>query len=596
MRAIKEFNKKLEIWTTNVEYEKIFNCRVIEPPYEKSNWLYNNDFFLDKRLGMQEFVLWDYHYTDDIELYGNTYYLYHNDTTIHLWVKDGNTIKQLTSNIYSPNNPIKIIKWFWANWIRKEQWLIITNWVELIDNNQIINEDWVYEDWYIVLDVWVGLNIQPWDYVLFNDNIYKWATVEVDLYENGKIYIIGINAKGSIPASWDTIDIYSDHWSVPLIWTNEWVVAVHIDWTNLCSSTIILDGDITDLESFNETIFVLKWEVVYFSSKTFSDNLQFYKSSNRKRIRWAYKMMSKWKFLIILWDDNKLVSSTIETSVSYWEYTMYSLNYSWDLYSKYSYIFTDSSLYMVDSSKQILSVELESLNATAFNMNTKSIIKTVRWLMSNIADYDSPEKWEIYINDNKMDSKIHFLYQDSAGGTTEYEYDKEYTHWLLHTYQQHVYKISNQFLCNWSVSNIGWYEDLWIPYKQSINFTIKTYGLITKVWMIRMIMWISNDRPLLYNVDIDVESSHSITKKHIEVKDMTFDTMPVDHSTDLLNILNNWTDNSHNGNIVSIQRWIMMSGRFHRYDINWYDRFSYWYSYIVAVDSNIFVNERNFSK
>ena len=109
-------------------------------------------------------------------------------------------------------------------------------------------------------------------------------------------------------------------------------------------------------------------------------------------------------------------------------------------------------------------------------------------------------------------------------------------------------------------------------------------------------MWISSDRALLYDVDISVESSYSVTTRKLEIKDLTFDTMPIDHEDDLSILLNNWTDNTHDWNIASIQRWVMMSGRFHRYDINWYERFSYWYSYIVAVDSNIFVNERNFSK
>ena len=597
MRVLKEFKKYLNVWTTNVEYEKIFNCRVINPTYEKDKWLYNNEFFLDKRLWLKEFVSEDYHYTDDVVIYNNKYYLYHNDTEMFVWVKDWNSIKKISwPHLYSPNNPIRFTKWESANWIKKESDLTISSWATYDDNTLIVNEDWVYDDWYIILDVWEWFDIEAWDKVLFKSNVYAWATVEVELYQWWLIYVMWINDRGSLPISGDKIDIYKDSWLVPLIWTSEWVMAIHINWTDECSSTNVLVWNIDDLDEFNWNIFVAKNETMYFSRKTYHDNVQFYRASDRRRIRGLYKFISNGKVMIALWDDNRLISPLVsDVADSQW-FTSYPLEYDSKLYSKYSYTFNEWTLYILQADKMLMKIDTVWINGTAFNLSSSSTVESVRWLLSDIDDYDSPNKWELYVNHNKNDTKLHFLYNKKTGGTIEYEYDKVYKHWLLHQYEESIYKISDQFLCNWHVCDIGWYTDLWKEYKQSINYTIKTPSLITKVWLVRMIMWISNDFPLKYNIDIDVESSHSVTRKSYKINHMTFDTMPIDHSLDFFNITNNGKDNKHNGVIASVQINPMMSGRIHRYDINWYDRFIYWYSYTLAVDSNIFVNERNFSR
>ena len=290
-----------------------------------------------------------------------------------------------------------------------------------------------------------------------------------------------------------------------------------------------------------------------------------------------------------MWDDNRLVSPQND------EYSFFPLNYSSELYSKYSYIFTDSTLYIIQSDREIAKIDITSNDSVSFNLTVTPITDTVKWLLDDIDNFNSFDKWEIYVNRNKNDRRIHFLYVRQSWDTLEYEYDMEYQHWLLNTYTRTIYKISEQYLCNGSVSDISGYTDLWEEYKQSINFTIQIPNLITKVWLLRMIMWVSNEFNLEYDVDIDVESSHSLTKRKLKIKSVALDTMPVDHSLDMLNVLMNWKDNKHDWNIASVQRTIMMSGRYHRYNINSKNRFIYWYSYVLWVPSNIFVNERNFS-
>ncbi len=378
---------------------------------------------------------------------------------------------------------------------------------------------------------------------------------------------------------------------VPVIGTADWVQVIHINWQNTCSSTNVLSWDIEDIVSYGNILFWLKDEVVYYSQATFDDNVQFYSALDRKRLTWCYKLISKWKHLIAMWQDNRLIVEANNIDTALW-YTWYPLNYNSDLYSRYSYIFTDSTLYILQKDKQLVEIKLSSLNNTAFELWSENITKTVRWLFEDLADY-----WEgeIFCNDSKSNRFINFLYQ-SNWDTINYEYDKEYSHWLLQTYEDNlVYKKSDQFLCDWHVSNESGYTDLWKEYKQSINFTISSKWHIIQIWLIRTIFWLLKEEPLLLDIDIKIESTHSIKEIKRTIRDMTFDTLPADHETSIEAFFSiPWYRNTHNWNIASVQKPVMRSGRYIKFDFNSYNRFIYWYSYIIYKTSNIFLNERNF--
>lgn len=585
--------KPLTVWTLNSEYEKVYNCRVVDPTFEKWKGLHNEQFFLDKRLWMLPYHNWDYHFTDDIVIDWYTYYLYHNESQVYVWIWTDSWIKDIAwPFIRSHNTPIRFAHWRWSKWEARYVNLNIKNSRTFDNNNLIINENWIYEDWYIILEVWEWLNIEVWDYITFKNNIFAWATVRVDLYQWGNIYILGINSKWSIPTSWTRIDVYKKIWKIPVIATSQWVHALHVDWDKRCQTTRLIDGDIEDIVNFNEQLFVLKNNVIYFSEQTFEDNLQFYSSSNRKYIEWAYKLVSNWKFLIVFADDNRLVSPIAQTTNNNTnDYSFYPLNYNWRLYSKYSYLFVDNSLYIIQSDKQIMNVNIDSVNATTFNFKLDSVVKTVRWLMSDIDDYYSDDKWFIIANTDYNESKIHFFYQKKDWTTIEYEYDNEFKHWLLHTYNYRIYKKTNRFLCHKHVTNIWGYKDLDKEYKQDINFFIYNNGQILWLWFNDMMMWLIKWEKLEYNFDIEVDSLQALKNKHIEVKYNTFDTLPSDHSLDYMNIASLWRKNQHYWTITSIRRHLRETWRMFRLSINWYKRFIYWSSLISYKEWNPFVHE-----
>ena len=592
-----EFIKKPQIWHLNVEYEKIYNCRPVIPTYEKWKWIFNSSYFLDKRLWMIEFHSEAYKFTDTVIIDWIDYYLYSNDTEQFLWVKDWNEIKKICwpFNVDS-NSPFNIVKWYWAKWNKKESNLLISNWATFNNSTEhkIINEDWIYEDWYIVLDVWTWLNITAWDMVLFKDNIYKGSTLKVELYENGKIYVLWLDNKWSVPTMWDTIDIFDNYWIIPVIWNQQWVIAVHINWTdNQVVTTNILEWEIKDIEKFNGSIFALKWEVVYFSQVNHHDNLEFYSSSDRKRIEWAYKLVSNGKFMIVFWDDNRLVSPLPEEAIDFNSYTFYSLNYQNKLYSKYSYYFTSNRLYIIESNRQISNINISSLNSTAFNLETDNITETVRWLTSDIWEYNSEKHWEIFINKTFKDWIFHILYHPVEWWTIEYNYDDLYKHWIVNTYSNVIYRhTSKEFLIDGWVHTEWWYTDLWEDYKQDINFTLKQEPNLLKFLSIRNVFWINNEFQLKLNIEADIESSSSTKKVIHKIWWHTLDVMPIDHSLDMLNIFNNWNDNKNHWNIVSIQRRIFIAWRYCRVSINSTDRFIYWYSVVYAWNYKKFINER----
>jgi hypothetical protein len=590
----------LQVWKTNTIYDKIYNCRVVKPTYEDQEWLlwtnkwiYWTEFFLDKRFWMSEFVIdKTLNYTDDIELYWEKYYLFHSNTQWFVWVKTNTGINNICWPFnYNDINPIRFAVWKWARWQILESNLEIVSWLELDEDATIRNELSIYDGAYIVIEVWTWYNISAWDYVLFKDWILTWWTVEIELYQDWKIYILWTNSRGSLPLNWEHIDIYSETWMIPVIWTVDWVICIHINWQNTCGYSNVLPWDIEDIVQYGNVMFALKNEVVYFSQATFDDNVQFYSALDRKRLPWCYKLISKWKHLIAMWQDNRLIVEANNIDTSLW-YTWYPLNYNSDLYSKYSYIFTDSMLYILQKDKQLMEISLNSLNNTAFELWAKSIVTSVRWMFEDVADY---WEWKVFCNDSKSNRFINFLYQKDWN-TINYEYDKEYNHWLIHTYEWNIVnKKTDQFLCLWHVSNIWWFTDLWKKYKQSINFTLWVKWHSIQIWLIRTIFWLLKEERLELDIDIKIESTHSIKEIKREIRDMTFDTLPADHELSMDAFFSiPWYKNTHNWNIASIQKPVMRAWRYIKFDFNWYNRFIYWYSYLLYKTSNIFLNERNF--
>lgn len=267
------------------------------------------------------------------------------------------------------------------------------------------------------------------------------------------------------------------------------------------------------------------------------------------------------------------------------------MNYNARLYSKYSYVFVHNALYIIQSDKKIFNVNLESVNATAFDFKLDEITTTVRWLMSDIDDYDSNEKWEIFANYDLNSTKIHFLYQEKNWNTIEYEYDSQFKHWLLHTYEYRIYKKTNRFLCHGYVNNIWWYKDLDKEYKQDINYFIYNMWPHLLFWYADMIMWLIEWEKLLYNFNVEVESLKARKFNNRKIKDNTFDTLSSDHSLDYWMIVNNGKWNQHYWTIASIRRFIMETGRMFRCSINWYNRFIYWSSNIFYKEWNLFIHE-----
>jgi len=64
----------------NQTYEKILNCKVVKPPYDKDGF-YSAEFFLDKRNGL-EAIYSDVNknFLDYIDIKGHTYYYYTTTT------------------------------------------------------------------------------------------------------------------------------------------------------------------------------------------------------------------------------------------------------------------------------------------------------------------------------------------------------------------------------------------------------------------------------------------------------------------------------------------------------------------------------------
>ncbi len=180
---------------------------------------------------------------------------------------------------------------------------------------------------------------------------------------------------------------------------------------------------IIDVLNFDGSIFAMTETHVYFSRAKFDDNTQFYPLDNFP-VDGGYKLFPIGKAMLVFGRQNKLIAAANATGTTI-GYVMYDANYNGDLYSKYSFIFADQTIYMLQADKQLMQVDLVQNNNTSFNVSVKNI------LTQNRGKFEDLSGGEIFIN--VSDRYINFLWVNGSD-TTNIQYDKQYIHWIENVY------------------------------------------------------------------------------------------------------------------------------------------------------------------
>ena len=590
------FEFKLESWTLNNVFNRIKNSRVVQPPYEKA-WYYSNKFFLDKRYWLNDFATIPWDVVDDYKINWITYLLVHN-YSYNLWYVyslNWTTTTNITPWWFfiSNNSPKRFAIWKWLIWPRNSIWRTVdlpvsweTDWTEF---------DWTlipsYAGWYIKFKyTWVQ-NVAVWDYIIFKDWALLWAVNRVEYIDSDYIFIIATNIRWTIPRQWTIFDLYKQadwviEWPVLLAWYTNWVNLIITDWVNqsVFFPVLLTEKEVIDVVNFDWNVWALTSNKLFFSRTTYEDNTNFYPTDSYWVTDW-FKLFSLWKVLLLFAWINKLYVPTTNTTDKTLIYAWYDVNYQWELYSKYSCIFADQTIYVLQKDRQLKQIDIIQYNTTSYDLKVSDVLTQTKWLFNVLEDW-----WEVYINSNQR--FLNFLYYKN-NKTINFQYDKMYQHFIENEYNQKIYKFWELIL---SISNIfkeSWYTDNREEYEQEINFILDTTHYLYKPYIIRTMFWLVEN---LFNVKLDIEFEIWWTIKKLNKILSSFDfdnrlseTLTWDEVIWWDEVPNEQIE--YNGNIVSIQSTLLYTGRFIRFKYSGTNRFMIWDSFILTDRTKLFINE-----
>jgi hypothetical protein len=580
-----EYNMK--VWTLNQLYDKIKNCRVVKPPYEEESWNYSEEFFLDKRYWLTDFS----HKTnavifDKTEIWWIEYFLYQYSWETFIWYDNWGTLVPVTDWVdHDENTPIKIVRGRTAKWDPVSTDVSISSVTAWIwDAAFTWDLEW-YVWWYVKFQT-SPVPVQ-WQYLVFTNWILKWSTNKVQLVEDWYSFVIWTNARWSIPANWDLVNIYNETWVWILVAHRQWVALYILDWTNQASRIDVLttDKSVIDLVNHDWNIFALTEDHMYFSRSTFDDNTQFYELDTFSIDVW-YKLFSLWKALLVFWRTNKLFAGATWTTTTLW-YVWYDVNYNWNLFSKYSCIFNDQTINILQDDRQLMKVSLVQNNQTTYELDVQNVMWATRWLFENL------NSWEIFVTaSDKYINYLHINWSD----TINYQYDKQLNHWLINEYiNKNIYYFWKKILSNQYIYTEEWETDSWIVFWQEVNFSLQWWMYMYMPYVIRTIFgiaWMTTPLDLILDLQLEiwgriidyrsVLNNYNFDNRLSET--LTMDELIGDDTVPKEQVTYDWT-------VVSIQNWIYMTWRFLRFKYHSDNRFIIWQSFIFTEKTKPLINE-----
>lgn len=589
----------LEAGTLNQTYNKIKNCVVVKPSFEL-DWSYSNEFFLDKRLGLiSEFHDDNKTFYDTIDIKWVTYYLYKEAGKHYIWSLTGASMNVITPGWFTVDDksPLRLALGRWTYGANKGT-LTIDAWITLETSTATTFDSLPgYTGGYVRFHV-TGTLPSVWDYITFTSGVLAGGTNKILKVDAGNIYIIGTNARGSMPIVGTTMNVYSDTATTLLVGHTGGVSLIILNGNNAAGVITVLatDNPIVDIVNFDWNLFAMTESHVYFSRSTFDDNTQFY-PLDYYAIDLGYKLFPIGKAMIVFWRQNKLIGAANSTGTTL-GYVMYDANYNGDMYSKYSHIFSDQTIYILQDDGQLMQVDLVQNNNTSFNVAVRNILTQNRWKF----DFLKPGG-DIYISSSSRYLNFLYLYD---WNTTNIQYDKQYTHWIDQEYlgkDIYMYWKWKGICAKGYIYSEGGYVDHLIDYKQEVNFSVNGNDQIFMPYVIRTLfgllpnhLLVPTEPEWIFDVDLDIKFDlwWKIKNEIKDLKDYKFDLRLSNISA--IDDLIWWGDpieNAilYNGNVVSIQTWIYKTWRYIYFRYTSSNRFIVWHSYVFMDKTKPFINE-----
>lgn len=574
----KEILLEMKVWSLNQVYDKIINCISIKPPYEWDKWIYNQDFFLDKRLGLVSYSTVDSYDTYDyIQANGTDYYLLNNWSQTKIYADNGTALVEVAGPFATDStSPLRFVKWFNAGGTKVVSWTITNPATSTAPTTDLS----FYWDWFVKVTLSNATWVSVGQYIFFKDWVLAGWANKILHKSWSDIYILWTNTRGTLPLTSAAYDIYPSYKECLVVGWTAGLYTILLDGLNAANSHLILTTAVTDIVEFNSAIFILTDNSIRFSRKTFDDNTQFY-PTDRFKADGIDKLCSAGKILFCNWYNNKIISPATDTDGLLW-YLEYQANYDETLFSKYSFIYTNGTFYVINSKKLLKMLDVVTLNSTTYDIIEKDVTYNARGLFEGI------EGGSIYVDSN--DKFINFCNVDWSN-TTIYQYDKELQHWLIQKFTTKLYHYSSPKICiTWWVATETWYTDLWEEYTQEVNFILNEPMKLMMPVFIRTLFWLTGTDRIKLDLDFSYGLWANLNSLNIPYDNYYFDTN-LDGGAEIDNLLWAEESNLYTGNTVSLQNKIMRTGRYFLGTFNSTTRFILGPSYVYTKTSKFYINE-----
>jgi hypothetical protein len=524
--------------------------------------------------------------------------IYKDDLTENTVIKYNTYWKKVTMNDMSslPLDTIRVT----IDWIDYD----IDRWWELTSPWQVMEEitslfSWL---WYTIYKKYYDNTSYAWyrkqDWKDFTLSITYFWTYANNFDSVTYINLLDYNVNKNFCYWWDWITV--SYWTeaVKSESYNQSNTILNVNETNLYSYEAlhweIIDWkqelNIIDVVEFEWAIFVLTDKAIYFSRVTFWDNTHFC-PLDFFSYKWWTKLIPFWQALIVIWEQNKVITKT--TSTLLWtenitSYLMKDLDFDWNLFSKYSYIYTEWTLYFLQDDKRLMVITVAPWDSVTYRLDTQEISKSYRYL------FDSDE-WECFINKYKQNLNFIFVNWNT---TKNFQYDISLQNWIINEYDYPIYKIADNiltwakdYISNWYIAIEEWYTDFWTAFKQVINFSYWNLIKLTQTSILRTIFGLTKTDRLDVKLTVEREEASwsMITTEHL-LNNYSFDTM-LDPAPDWDELI--WYEEQamYNGNLASIQTDIYTAWRYTRFKLESETRFIMSSNYLIIRDMKAIIND-----
>ena len=488
-----EYKKQeLVAWGLSGQFETIENFQITKPSWKNSFW---ENFFLSS--------------IDSLVAANIT-------QTNVLWVYDVNWTEVVLSNNTGAELNVSIAwttVYTWVKWVSEKAIVLRWGYDVLLSGTitSVIEEDPTKDAndvfWFGYMKLWLSVTPSVGDYITFTSNTtnLQGITTEVHYIQGGFAYVRGTNLYWTLPTVGETVTIHDKIGDVLIIGETDSVKAIDSAWNAITLYTCKTDDSIVDIEYYNGTLFILTKNFVFYGRSLVNCNMNVYPLDFFDNMTGWDRILWFGKHLIMFGRQNQIISPVNGTAGSLW-YVANWLNFNHSLYSKYSALTDQWSLYILQDDKEFVKVDIISVANGEYDLQTTDAMPEARWLLSDIT-------WDVFIT--KGDKYISIVNNHWDSTTTAYSYNLSYQHWVTWEFPHWLRSIWDDIFWDTQFTKGTW------DVSQELSFSLwgDTLSNMKTCYFVKMILVVETDVVPDYTLTVDKFIAGKKFTKTVDLKD-----------------------------------------------------------------------------